>query len=136
MMHEALVDGVVVTKRDIYYKDTQMFGSQSVVDRVSLSLLSYSPPTQALTCVVLRRSCQIVEGIASSAGLKRADFNARASPKGLWASKLVEVVLVDAFASAPQSQESADEVLRCGDLQVSTAASVASAYILSLSATT
>jgi meiotic recombination protein SPO11 len=39
MMHEALVEKTIVTKRDIYYKDTQLFGSQSVVDRVSPALL-------------------------------------------------------------------------------------------------
>ena len=34
MMHEALVNEEIVTKRDIYYKDTQLFGTQAVVDRV------------------------------------------------------------------------------------------------------
>ncbi|KAL7412067.1 Spo11/DNA topoisomerase VI subunit A [Mrakia frigida] len=97
MMHEALMDEVVVTKRDIYYKDPKLFGSQGVVDR-------------------------IVETIASSAGLRRSDFNVRASPKGLWSSKLVEIVLVDSNANPPDASQMVEEdeeeveVLRCGDM--------------------
>lgn len=36
MIYEALAYKVVVTKRDMYYRNVQLFGKQSVVDTVSL----------------------------------------------------------------------------------------------------
>ncbi|KAI8993791.1 Spo11/DNA topoisomerase VI subunit A [Trametes punicea] len=58
LMHEALTDDIPTTKRDMYYKDIQLFGSQSTVDRV-------------------------VDDIAATFQLGRADLNVRASSKGL-----------------------------------------------------
>lgn len=73
MMHNALVKKVIVTKRDIYYHDTQLFGSQSVVDRVSPFRSLDKRPLVLLTQTL--DPLQIVEAVASSAGLRRSDFN-------------------------------------------------------------
>ncbi|KAJ9119639.1 hypothetical protein QFC22_003348 [Naganishia vaughanmartiniae] len=35
LLHHALVEDIIVTKRDIYYKDVNLFGKQSVVDAVA-----------------------------------------------------------------------------------------------------
>ncbi|KZT11079.1 uncharacterized protein LAESUDRAFT_643958 [Laetiporus sulphureus 93-53] len=58
LMHEALHEDVPTTKRDMYYKDVQLFKSQSVVDRV-------------------------VDDLAATFELGRADLHVRASSKGL-----------------------------------------------------
>ncbi|PCH43728.1 hypothetical protein WOLCODRAFT_90460 [Wolfiporia cocos MD-104 SS10] len=58
LMHEALVNNVPTTKRDMYYKDVELFKSQSVVDR-------------------------LVDDVAASLNLGRADLGVRASSKGL-----------------------------------------------------
>lgn len=34
IVHEALTSNVIVTKRDIYYRDVALFGNQKVVDKV------------------------------------------------------------------------------------------------------
>lgn len=39
IIHEALVTSVVISKRDIYYRDVALFGTQSVVDKVSIPSL-------------------------------------------------------------------------------------------------
>ncbi|KAJ7647061.1 topoisomerase acting in meiosis [Roridomyces roridus] len=57
-MHEAIVDGVPATKRDIYYKDTLLFKKQKVVDN-------------------------LVDDLAATFELERADMNIRATSKGL-----------------------------------------------------
>ncbi|KAJ9094492.1 hypothetical protein QFC21_006031 [Naganishia friedmannii] len=61
LLHHALVEDIIVTKRDIYYKDVNLFGKQSVVDA-------------------------LIDDVVASIGLKRMDFNVVASPKGLVAS--------------------------------------------------
>ncbi|KAI0633406.1 DNA topoisomerase IV alpha subunit [Trametes polyzona] len=58
LMHEALVDEVPTTKRDMYYKDVELYGSQSTVDR-------------------------LVDDLAATCQLSRADFSVRAASKGL-----------------------------------------------------
>ncbi|KAI1796465.1 topoisomerase acting in meiosis [Ganoderma leucocontextum] len=58
LIHEALVSGVPVTKRDIYYNDVQLFRSQATVDR-------------------------LIDDLAATLHLTRADLNVRASSKGL-----------------------------------------------------
>ncbi|OCH93112.1 DNA topoisomerase IV alpha subunit [Obba rivulosa] len=58
LLHEALVDDIPTTKRDMYYKDVQLFKSQSVVDR-------------------------LVDDLAATFELGRADLHVRASSKGL-----------------------------------------------------
>ncbi|KAJ9106754.1 hypothetical protein QFC19_003066 [Naganishia cerealis] len=68
LLHSALVKDVAVTKRDIYYKDVNLFGKQNVVDA-------------------------LIDDIAASVGLKRMDFNVVASPKGLVASSGLKLVL-------------------------------------------
>lgn len=58
LIHEALVTGVPTTKRDMYYKDVPLFGSQAVIDR-------------------------LVDDIAATLGVRRADLNVRAASKGV-----------------------------------------------------
>ncbi|KAJ7079077.1 Spo11/DNA topoisomerase VI subunit A [Mycena belliarum] len=58
LMHEAVVDGVPATKRDIYYKDVPLFKTQKVVD-------------------------DLVDDLAATFELERADLNVRATSKGL-----------------------------------------------------
>ncbi|KAF9808925.1 hypothetical protein IEO21_07690 [Rhodonia placenta] len=60
-MHEALLHGVPTTKRDIYYKDVRLFKSQAVVDR-------------------------LVDDVAATLDVGRADLFVRASSKGLIAA--------------------------------------------------
>ncbi|KAH8083801.1 hypothetical protein BXZ70DRAFT_900556 [Cristinia sonorae] len=56
LMHESLTDNLPSTKRDMFYKDVQLFKRQSV----------------------------LVDDLAATAGLGRADLNVRASAKGLF----------------------------------------------------
>ncbi|KZT71061.1 hypothetical protein DAEQUDRAFT_667007 [Daedalea quercina L-15889] len=58
LVHEALATGIPMTKRDMYYKDVELFKSQSVVDR-------------------------LVDDLAATLGVGRSDLNVRASSKGL-----------------------------------------------------
>ncbi|KAJ7772623.1 DNA topoisomerase IV alpha subunit [Mycena maculata] len=58
LMHEAVVDDVPATKRDIYYKDVPLFKKQKVVDN-------------------------LVDDLAATFELERADLNVRATSKGL-----------------------------------------------------
>ncbi|KAJ7141475.1 Spo11/DNA topoisomerase VI subunit A [Mycena epipterygia] len=58
LMHEAVVDGVPATKRDIYYRDVPLFKTQKVVDN-------------------------LVDDLAATFELERADLNIRATSKGL-----------------------------------------------------
>ncbi|KAI0087948.1 topoisomerase acting in meiosis [Irpex rosettiformis] len=58
-IHEALSSETPTTKRDIYYKDVALFGSQSVVDR-------------------------LIDDIAATMDVPRADLFVRASAKGLF----------------------------------------------------
>ncbi|KAG1771832.1 Spo11/DNA topoisomerase VI subunit A [Suillus occidentalis] len=56
--HQALVDNVPLTKRDMYYKDVPLFKAQRTVDR-------------------------LVDDLAVTLGLERADLKIRAASKGL-----------------------------------------------------
>ncbi|KAH7913451.1 Spo11/DNA topoisomerase VI subunit A [Hygrophoropsis aurantiaca] len=56
--HEAIVDNMPLTKRDMYYKDVPLFTSQATVDR-------------------------LVDDLAATFEVDRADLNVRASSKGL-----------------------------------------------------
>ncbi|GLB45082.1 putative DNA topoisomerase IV alpha subunit [Lyophyllum shimeji] len=58
LTHEALVDDVPATKRDIYYKDVPLFKSQRIVD-------------------------SLVDDLAATLELERSDLNIRATSKGL-----------------------------------------------------
>lgn len=57
-MHEAVVEDVPSTKRDIYYKDVPLFGKQRVVDT-------------------------LVDDLAATYNVERCDLNVRATSKGL-----------------------------------------------------
>ncbi|KAH9083770.1 DNA topoisomerase IV alpha subunit [Lactarius deliciosus] len=58
LAHEAIMDGLPVTKRSLFYRDVQLFKKQSVVDKV-------------------------VDDLAATIDTTRAQLNIRASPKGL-----------------------------------------------------
>ncbi|KAI0958728.1 hypothetical protein AcV7_004458 [Taiwanofungus camphoratus] len=58
LIHEGLVNDIPTTKRDIYYKDVPLFKSQTVVDR-------------------------LVDDLAATLDLGRADLHVRAASKGL-----------------------------------------------------
>ncbi|KAN0129228.1 Spo11/DNA topoisomerase VI subunit A [Lactarius tabidus] len=58
MAHEAIMDGLPATKRDLFYRDVQLFKKQSVVDK-------------------------LVDDLAATIDTTRAQLNIRASPKGL-----------------------------------------------------
>ncbi|KAI0042921.1 DNA topoisomerase IV, alpha subunit [Auriscalpium vulgare] len=58
LAHEALINDIPTTKRDLFYKDVPLFKSQGVVDR-------------------------LVDDLAATIDLGRADLNIRASSKGL-----------------------------------------------------
>ncbi|KAF7376397.1 hypothetical protein MSAN_00055200 [Mycena sanguinolenta] len=58
LVHEAVVDDIPATKRDIYYKDVPLFKKQKVVDN-------------------------LVDDLAATFELDRADLNVRATSKGL-----------------------------------------------------
>ncbi|RPD63922.1 DNA topoisomerase IV alpha subunit [Lentinus tigrinus ALCF2SS1-6] len=58
LIHEALLDGIPMSKRDMFYKDVQLFRSQATVDK-------------------------LVDDLAATFQFSRADLNVRASSKGL-----------------------------------------------------
>ncbi|TGO47738.1 hypothetical protein BCON_0265g00110 [Botryotinia convoluta] len=64
LSHEALVTGNIITKRDIYYRDPELFTKQAIVDR-------------------------FVDDIACTLGLKRDALNVMAAAKGLVAGWFV-----------------------------------------------
>ncbi|KAL1747063.1 Spo11/DNA topoisomerase VI subunit A, partial [Schizophyllum fasciatum] len=58
MVHEAVTDDIPVTKRDMYYKDVALFGTQRVVDN-------------------------LVDDLAATFNVERSNLNVRATSKGL-----------------------------------------------------
>ncbi|KAJ3889229.1 Spo11/DNA topoisomerase VI subunit A [Lentinula edodes] len=67
-MHEAVIENVPVTKRDIYYRDVPLFKEQRIVDN-------------------------IVDDIAASLKLERSDLNVRATSKGIFCGSSLNVDL-------------------------------------------
>ncbi|TCD62594.1 endodeoxyribonuclease [Steccherinum ochraceum] len=67
-MHQALLNDVPTTKRDVYYKDVTLFKRQSIVDK-------------------------LVDDIAATMSLCRSDMCIRASPKGLFSGSALTVHL-------------------------------------------
>ncbi|KAJ3776294.1 DNA topoisomerase IV alpha subunit [Lentinula raphanica] len=67
-MHEAVIDGVPVTKRDIFYRDVPLFKDQRVVDT-------------------------IVDDVAASLKLERSDLNVRATSKGIFCGSTLSINL-------------------------------------------
>ncbi|KAF9227465.1 DNA topoisomerase IV, alpha subunit [Gyrodon lividus] len=68
--HEALEEGLPLTKRDMYYKDIALFNSQKTVDR-------------------------LVDDLAATLKLDRADLNIRATSKGLICGSSLVIYFVD-----------------------------------------
>ncbi|KAH6692444.1 Spo11/DNA topoisomerase VI subunit A [Plectosphaerella plurivora] len=64
LIHDGLVAGTCLTKRNIYYQDVELFGSQSIVD-------------------------DLVDDLAFTLDMSRADLNVAAAAKGLVAGSLV-----------------------------------------------
>ncbi|KAL8895121.1 MAG: hypothetical protein Q9192_003828, partial [Flavoplaca navasiana] len=61
LIHEALVNDVVVSKRNIYYKDPELFKSQKVVDRY-VDILSYTFDIQRAALNVTAAAKGLVAG--------------------------------------------------------------------------
>ncbi|PPJ51901.1 hypothetical protein CBER1_08792 [Cercospora berteroae] len=80
LMHEALRNDVVISKRDIYYRDPALFGSQTQVDRY-------------------------VDDIAFTFGITRATLNVSAAAKGLVAGAMTIRRKDDSTTSASSDQE-------------------------------
>ncbi|KAG2079070.1 DNA topoisomerase IV, alpha subunit [Suillus decipiens] len=80
--HQALVDNVSLTKRDMYYKDVPLFKAQGTVDR-------------------------LVDDLAATLGLERADLKIRAASKGLICGAGLTIHLLEG------------EVISINDLEVS-----------------
>ncbi|KAA8573445.1 hypothetical protein EYC84_005030 [Monilinia fructicola] len=81
LSHEALVTGNIITKRDMYYRDPELFTKQVIVDR-------------------------FVDDIAYTLGLKRDDLNVMAAAKGLVAGFFVitrKTSVID-YSSAAESK--------------------------------
>ncbi|KAG8882332.1 endodeoxyribonuclease [Tulasnella sp. 332] len=68
LSHEALVNDIPTTKRDMFYKDLPIFRKQSVVDK-------------------------LVDDLAATFELTRSDLNVRASSKGLFAGSSLTIGL-------------------------------------------
>ncbi|KAG9021443.1 endodeoxyribonuclease [Tulasnella sp. JGI-2019a] len=68
LSHEALVNNIPTTKRDMFYKDVPLFRRQSVVDK-------------------------LVDDLAATFELTRSDLNVRASSKGLFAGSSLTIGL-------------------------------------------
>ncbi|KAF2106621.1 Spo11/DNA topoisomerase VI subunit A [Lophiotrema nucula] len=64
IVHNSLVDNVVLSKRDLYYRDTELFVKQSVVDRY-------------------------VDDLACTFGVPRSSLNVTAAAKGLVAGNFI-----------------------------------------------
>ncbi|KAJ3737480.1 DNA topoisomerase IV alpha subunit [Lentinula guzmanii] len=67
-MHEAVIERVPVTKRDIYYRDVPLFKDQRIVDT-------------------------IVDDVAASLKLERSDLNVRATSKGIFCGSTLSIYL-------------------------------------------
>ncbi|KAF2208571.1 hypothetical protein CERZMDRAFT_114532 [Cercospora zeae-maydis SCOH1-5] len=80
LMHEALRNDVVMSKRDIYYRDPALFGSQTQVDRY-------------------------VDDIAFTFGITRASLNVSAAAKGLVAGAIIIYRRDGSTTSASSDQE-------------------------------
>ncbi|KAE9411586.1 DNA topoisomerase IV, alpha subunit [Gymnopus androsaceus JB14] len=68
IMHEAIIQGIPVTKRDIYYRDVPLFKNQKTVDN-------------------------IVDDLAASMNLERSDLNVRATSKGTFCGSVLTIHL-------------------------------------------
>ncbi|KAF9268643.1 DNA topoisomerase IV, alpha subunit [Marasmius fiardii PR-910] len=68
-MHQAVVEGVPATKRDMYYRDVPLFKNQRVVDN-------------------------LVDDIAASLDLERSDLNIRATTKGIFCGSGLTINLI------------------------------------------
>ncbi|KAL8711446.1 MAG: hypothetical protein Q9220_004104 [cf. Caloplaca sp. 1 TL-2023] len=66
LIHEALVNNMVISKRNIYYQDVSLFKSQKVVDRY-VDILSY-------TFGIPRASLNVVSSTATAKGLVAGSF--------------------------------------------------------------
>ncbi|RKF57914.1 Meiotic recombination protein SPO11 [Golovinomyces cichoracearum] len=63
LSHEALVTGVVITKRDVYYKEPELFKHQSVVDRYLNDIaFTFGVERDALNVVVVAAAKGLVAG--------------------------------------------------------------------------
>ncbi|PAV18857.1 topoisomerase acting in meiosis [Pyrrhoderma noxium] len=81
MSHEALVNQIPMTKRDLYYRDISLFKKQGVVD-------------------------VFIDDLAATFSLSRSDLNIRASLKGLYCGSALKIRLLDGTTLVGHETES------------------------------
>jgi meiotic recombination protein SPO11 len=83
---DGLIEDVIATKRDIYYRDVSLFRKQQTVDTVKL--ISLSSIANLRSSFVPPRLQQIIEDLAASLMVRRSDLNVVATSKGLFSGGL------------------------------------------------
>ncbi|KAF5393366.1 hypothetical protein D9757_000527 [Collybiopsis confluens] len=86
LMHEASVEQVPATKRDIYYRNVPLFQTQKTVDTVWIH--DFDP-----LYVTFELVFQLVDDIAATVQLDRADLNVRATSKGTFCGSVLSIHL-------------------------------------------
>ncbi|KAK1061470.1 endodeoxyribonuclease [Friedmanniomyces endolithicus] len=97
LMHEALRTGVTISKRDMYYRDPALFGSQTHVDRyVDDIAYTFNVPRSALNVTAAAKG--LVVGAFSLCRRDGSVLNAAADREGILIPSLKDVLSVDLSA--------------------------------------
>ncbi|KAK4544162.1 hypothetical protein LTR36_004372 [Oleoguttula mirabilis] len=97
LVHEALRSGVTLSKRDIYYRDPALFGSQAHVDRyVDDIAFTFGIPRSALNVAAMAKG--LVAGAFTFCRRDGSVVNAAADRDGILVPSLKEVLSVDMTA--------------------------------------
>ncbi|KAK0291946.1 endodeoxyribonuclease [Friedmanniomyces endolithicus] len=97
LMHEALRTGVTISKRDMYYRDPALFGSQTHVDRyVDDIAYTFNVPRSALNVTAAAKG--LVVGAFSFCRRDGSILNAAADREGILIPSLKDVLSVDLSA--------------------------------------
>ncbi|KAL9580489.1 MAG: hypothetical protein Q9212_004468 [Teloschistes hypoglaucus] len=94
LIHEALVDNVVVSKRNIYYKDPELFKSQKVVDRY-VDILSYTFGIQRQALNVTATAKGLVAGTFTIAYHDGATCSRNGSQDAMLIDRVDEIRTID-----------------------------------------
>ncbi|KAK5119873.1 hypothetical protein LTR85_007199 [Meristemomyces frigidus] len=97
LTHEALRTGVTLSKRDIYYRDPALFGSQAHVDRyVDDIAFTFGVPRSALNVAAVAKG--LVAGAITFCRRDGSVVNAAADKDGILVPSLKEVLSIDMTA--------------------------------------
>ncbi|KAK5733773.1 Signal recognition particle [Elasticomyces elasticus] len=97
LMHEALRTGVTISKRDMYYRDPALFGSQTHVDRyVDDIAFTFNVPRSALNVTAVAKG--LIVGALSICRRDGSIINAAADRDGILIPSLKDVLSVDVKA--------------------------------------